>query len=59
MHYELRDDLWFRVSQGFPRITSHGLPAGVGDISYLISVDSASAFELNREQLSELLRDAP
>ena len=54
--YSLRFLRAFRVGDGFPRIVSADLPMGIASVRYSISLAECSHFELNTEQLGELLR---
>lgn len=40
----VRSELTFRVSAGFPRLTERELPAGVGDVSYAVSLAACVPF---------------
>ena len=44
--FALRWTLCSLVAEGFPRITEHDLPAGIGDVSYSIAVDSCREYEI-------------
>lgn len=43
--WAVRTEHSFRVGRGFPRLTEASLPAGVGDVSYIINLAACSAFE--------------
>lgn len=45
----------FRVSEGFPRITSTDLAPGVGEVTYVISVAACEPFRIHSEELDALL----
>lgn len=40
----VRRELTFRVRRGFPRLTERKLPAGVGDVSYALSLAAGAPF---------------
>lgn len=42
--FHLRGSSFYRVIEGFPRITAKDLPLGVGEVSYYISVTECSRF---------------
>jgi hypothetical protein len=49
-------ETFYRISNGFPRLTSKELPDGVGDINYSISLASAGNFITEKEKISGILR---
>jgi hypothetical protein len=40
----VRRELTFRVRRGFPRLTERKLPAGIGDVSYALSLAACASF---------------
>lgn len=56
--YVLRNILWHKVEEGFPRLTSHDLPDGVGRITYLLSMDAAAPWQIADSELDELVEAA-
>ena len=49
--YAVRRAEDFRIGTGFPRIVEAGLPGGVGDVSYLLSLAACSAWAVPPEML--------
>jgi hypothetical protein len=49
--YQIRDEKYFKVTEGFPRITEDVVPEGVGDVTYSISVAGCAPFEVLEEQV--------
>jgi hypothetical protein len=45
--YAIRQCRVFRVADGFPRITEHDVPTGVGAVNYRIQVAALAPFELD------------
>lgn len=45
--FALRWVLCSLVTEGFPRITEHDLPSGVGDVSYSVAVDACREHEIS------------
>jgi Putative PD-(D/E)XK family member, (DUF4420) len=45
--YEQRSLRWFRVGEGFPRITETMLPDGIGDATYTLSLAACKAFAVD------------
>jgi hypothetical protein len=43
--YLIKENDFFEVSDKFPKITSSGLPEGVGDVSYSIVLSSCDKFK--------------
>jgi hypothetical protein len=55
--FTLRREHTFRVRRGFPRLVERDLPAGVGDVSYALSLAACSAFAVEAaEMLAALVR---
>ena len=44
--YKVRWALACEVGRDFPRLTEHDLPAGVGEVSYGVAVDSCKQHEI-------------
>ena len=57
--YTIRSRLQFGINEGFPRIVSSDMCAGVGDVTYSIAVATCAKFGITDEQLAELLRGNP
>ena len=53
--YSLRSLHAFKVGEGFPRIVSGELQAGVSDVRYLVSTASCGAFRMAEERPDRLL----
>jgi hypothetical protein len=49
--YTPRGESAYRVSDGFPRIVEAMLPAGVGDVSYVIDASACAPYELDMAEL--------
>lgn len=49
--WALRAEHTYRVVEGFPRIVEAGLPPGIGDVSYAISLNACAAFEVPHEAM--------
>ena len=47
----------FRVEDGFPRISSSGLPTGVSRVKYQVDLNALDDFETNWDEASRLLGD--
>jgi hypothetical protein len=54
--YAVREENFFRVDTGFPRIVEHDLPAGVGDVRYSVAVSECKHFSVEAELVRETLR---
>ena len=52
----VRDQYYFDVSDGFPRIAKRDLPAGVADLSYSISVAQCISFATDKASVFTRLR---
>lgn len=46
---------YYRVAEGFPRLTEANLPEGVGDIRYSISADDLGAYEVSFDDVATLV----
>ena len=55
MGYTVRSLHAFRVEEGFPRIVSGDLRAGISDVRYLVSTASCGAFRMAEQQPERLL----
>jgi len=54
--YHAQAPLFLSVAGDFPRLTEANLPAGVGDIRYSIVADDLSAYVLEADEVTALLR---
>lgn len=54
--YTLRDVNFFTLVDGFPRITEHSLPPGVGAVSYTLTVAACLPFRVAEEVVLTSLR---
>jgi len=54
--YNIRQELFFRVSEGFPRIIERDLPEGVGDLNYSVNVSSCSIFIVDRASVEQTIK---
>jgi hypothetical protein len=52
----VRSSTCYRVSEGFPRITSDDFPAGVGSVTYTVEVAAAEPFRIEWEAVNAWLR---
>jgi hypothetical protein len=57
--YTVREELYFTVGAGFPRLVEAELPQGVGRVSYDLVVDVCSPFEVPIERALAPLRSRP
>lgn len=55
--YEVRECEFFRVDEGFPRITSTGLPNGLGSVSYSIDRGAIEAFLVPWDKFADVLKE--
>lgn len=55
--YEVRSSELFRVDEVFPRITSAGLPNGVGAVSYSIDRSAIEDFLIPWDEFAEILKE--
>lgn len=53
IHYLIRDVVFYRVKEGFPRIIESNVPEGVGDIKYTVALDKCSDFFVNESEVKE------
>lgn len=56
--YVLRACTWYRVEPGFPRLVASDLPAGVGSLSYQVTLDVCQPWRIDDSQVGELLQPA-
>lgn len=54
--FTLRREQTFRVRRGFPRLVETNLPAGVGDVSYALSLSACEPFTTGVEEMVAKLR---
>jgi len=54
--YNIRQESFFRVSDGFPRIIECDLPEGVGDLNYSVNVSSCSNFTVSVESFIKTIK---
>lgn len=57
--YTVREEFFFEVVPGFPRLVEAGLPEGVGGVSYSVVVDVCMPFRSPAEQALARLTTAP
>ena len=57
--YAVRRAEDFRIGPGFPRIIEAGLPGGVGDVSYLLSLAACAAWSVSADVLTATLSVPP
>jgi hypothetical protein len=48
----------FDVRDGFPRLTEHALPPGVGDLSYSVVISSCMPFAIDDTEFRRLIRES-
>lgn len=53
--FTLRQELTFKVKRGFPRLIESDLPAGVGDVSYDLSLAACGLFTVNVKTMLDVL----
>ncbi len=58
-HYQQAHELFFKVSDGFPRLRVSDLPPGVADCSYLVELSACHSWSIVPEQLFELFPEGP
>jgi len=51
-----RQELTFRVTGDFPRLTEQQLPAGVGDVDYALSLAACTPFAVSPTEMAAALR---
>jgi hypothetical protein len=56
--YIFRESHYFRVIDGFPRLTDKQLPLGVGDLSYTITLGQCMNFLISELELESIIRAA-
>jgi hypothetical protein len=47
--YTIRQESFFRITDGFPRLIESDLPEGIGDLNYSVNVSSCSNFTVSGE----------
>ena len=57
--YSVRSFEPFGVGPDFPKLVSTGLPAGISDVRYRVSLASCRPHRMSEQSLNELLRDCP
>jgi putative PD-(D/E)XK family protein DUF4420 len=55
VRYRIRQLKFYRIVQGFPRLTSEGLGIGISDLSYTVDLSSAVEFEVHASQFHNFL----
>jgi len=55
--FVLREQEFFRVADGFPRLTPPILQQGIGGIAYDLSLDATTAFEVSIKEVKTALTD--
>lgn len=55
--YTVRAVHWFRVMEGFPRIVEAGLPMGVGDVNYALSLAACAPYTVAPDHAMASLRN--
>jgi hypothetical protein len=53
----LRELEFFRVVEGFPRLTPNVLPSGIGGVAYDLSLDAAMPFAVPVESVRDVLKE--
>ena len=56
--YTVREENFFEVVEGFPRIVEGDLPSGVGDVRYSVAVSECRHFSITAEDARALIRNA-
>lgn len=56
--YAVREETDFRVAPGFPRLVEAGLPAGIGDVTYGLSLVACAKFTVPAAALASALAAA-
>ncbi len=54
--YAIREENFFRVGEGFPRIVEHDLPPGVGDVRYSVAVAECKHYAVSLELVKDTIR---
>lgn len=52
----IHEENFYRVYNGFPRLTGEDLPAGTGDISYSVSLGGVGSFLTGKEEIGDIIR---
>lgn len=55
--YVIRNESFFLISEGFPRLIEKDLPSGVGDLKYSIDVSKCSKFFISSDTFLRLLNN--
>lgn len=50
---------FYRVSEDFPRVTADGLPPGISDLRYALSLVACEPFEVPAESVTRILGEGP
>ncbi len=54
--YTIRNQTFFKIAEGFPRIIESDLPEGVGDLRYSVNVANCSNFIITAESFIESIK---
>ena len=54
--YNIRQESFFMVSDGFPRLIESDLPEGVGDLNYSVNVSSCSNYSISKESVIHTIK---
>jgi len=44
-----REELYYKVEDGFPKITTRNIPKGIGNIEYTVSLDACKQYQITNE----------
>jgi hypothetical protein len=56
--YNIRQEIFFLVADGFPRLTGTDLPDGVGDLTYTVNLSNCSKFSVDAEFVMKKITDS-
>jgi hypothetical protein len=56
--YAIRRVLEYAVAGDFPRIVETGLPGGIGNVAYDLSLDACEGFRMQPDQLPAMIAAA-
>jgi hypothetical protein len=56
--FAIRDDLVYRVADGFPRLLERDLPVGIGDVDYVVTLAACHQFKLSQEEVIQAIKVA-